>query len=99
MTMGELNFCLECGEADLECCCDRDEELSEKEAPRLISPSTYQYLGYKIRQIWIANSGPPEYGDWDFIHDDYDLDDPRAGAGATLEHCVEQINEIEEDLE
>lgn len=53
------------------------------------------YRGY-----WISYSPPPAPTKlvWSFVHDDYDLGDPRHGDGESVVDCCGRIDELEDEL-
>jgi hypothetical protein len=53
--------------------------------------SQYVYRGYKIS--YNRKPIPTRAHDWDFWHDDIDVDDPRHGTGPSMEDCRRQIDE------
>ena len=56
-----------------------------------------QYRGYTISH-W-AKPIPTNKFDYDYQHEDYDLDDHRAGSAESVEACRLEIDELEEDSE
>ncbi len=62
--------------------------------PRETDPVTY--LGYQI--YWQPKSIPSSAHDWNWEAIDYDgPEDGRAGTGASIEDCIEQIQDLEDE--
>ena len=55
------------------------------------------YRGYHIT-YW-AKPIPTDAFDYDFAHEDWDLDDPRIGAARSVVEACKQIDEIEWERE
>lgn len=78
---------MDCGAPD--CGCTHE--------PVKVGPGRYTYRGWRI------DHDPPPIGyrgaDWQFVHPDYDLDDPRHGHAASLEAACAEIDNYETDGE
>lgn len=56
---------------------------------------TDRYGKYSITKTCVD---PRRNFEWEFVHDDYDgPPDPRCGYGQSLEDCIDQIMDLEDD--